>query len=148
MRKGYKLEHEIAKVLQCADKLGCHCHKNHPCRTVSGIYIEGEPFDYEVFLPDGVDVFDAKEVSGKAWYMRDKDIRQCNELVKCGRSRACRAYFLLLFDGGDVRTVSAEHAAAVLKKGCKTITKGECGGWDLTDRLKELSSQRQTSCQT
>lgn len=147
MRKGHSFEHEIDKVLKFADKIGCHCHKNHPNRTVSGEYLEGEPFDYEIFLPYGVDVFDAKEVDGKEWHMKQKDIRQCNELMKC-KSDICRAYFLLLFNKQDVVCVDAEDVANVLKGGHKTVKKELGYKWDLIDRLKELSFKKQTNCQT
>lgn len=137
MRKGHKFEEWIEKkVMRGVEALGCHWHKNEPRRTLDGVFIAGEPFDYEVFMPDGTDVFDAKDIRSKAWYLKDKDLRQCNELVKCGRA-GCRAYFLLRFDGTDVRAISAIKTAAILAAGCRTVTRGDCTDWELIDRIKK-----------
>ena len=51
MKKGSYLEREIDRVLKFLDTRGIHGHKNHPKRLNDGTYIEGEPFDYEVFSP-------------------------------------------------------------------------------------------------
>ena len=48
MRRGYELENELNRLSKYLNANGIHMHKNHPRRTEQGIYLEGEPFDYEV----------------------------------------------------------------------------------------------------
>ncbi|MDY3030737.1 MAG: hypothetical protein SOS24_03110 [Clostridia bacterium] len=148
MRKGYVFENEIKRLMSVAEACGMHWHKNNPNRTVNGIYVAGEPYDYEIFLPEGVEVFDAKEVSGRAWHLKDKDVRQCSELCKCAEAANVKAYFVLLFGGSDVRAVSAAHVKEVLTSGSRTVGKDECTEWDLPKRLKHELSKQQTSCRT
>ncbi len=90
-RKGAHLEREMDKVLRYLDTLGIHGHKNHPKRLNDGTYVEGEPFDYEVFSPSRVWTFDTKECEAEAWPLSKAKLSQVNNLVKTG------GFFLVWF---------------------------------------------------
>ncbi len=129
-RRGFQFEEQIQKVCDYVEAIGGHAHKNHPERTVDGIYKKGEPFDYEVFLPNYKAVFDAKECKTRKWHMVDKDIRQCDEMKKC-KNAGLKAYFLICFEGHDVRMIDVDTAIETLKNGSKTISVEGNPGWDL-----------------
>lgn len=99
-------------------------------RLQDGTYISGEPFDYEIFLPNYKAVFDAKECETRKWHMVDKDIKQCDELKKC-KNAGFKAYFLICFEGKDVRMVDVDVAIETLKRGSKTISAEGNPSWDL-----------------
>lgn len=129
-RRGYIFENQIKKVCDYVEAIGGHAHKNHAERLQDGTYIKGEPFDYEIFLPNYKAVFDAKECKDREWRMVDKDIRQCNELKKC-KNAGFKAYFLICFEGHDVRMIDVDEAIRVLRNGRKTIKAEGNPGWDL-----------------
>lgn len=133
-RRGFIFEHQIQKVCEYVEKIGGHTHKNQPERTVDGIYKKGEPFDYEIFLPNYKAVFDAKESKTRKWHMVDKDIRQCNEMKKC-KNAGLKAYFLICFEGRDVRMIDVDTAIATLRNGSRTISAEGNPSWDLIDIL-------------
>lgn len=128
-RRGYIFENQIKKVCDYVEAIGGHAHKNHAERLQDGTYIKGEPFDYEIFLPNYKAVFDAKEVKTDKWHMVDKDIRQCNELKKC-KNAGFEAYFLICSQG-IVRMIDVDIAIETLKKGSKTISLPGNPEWDL-----------------
>ena len=64
-RRGQELESYINSLLLKLEAIGIHGHKNNPLRTMQGITLQGEPFDYEVFMPDCIHLFDAKECSDR-----------------------------------------------------------------------------------
>ena len=76
MVKGRFFEKEIEKVIEYVEKLGFHGHKNNPYRLADGTYIKGENFDYEIFLPQRHDCFDAKQCTTDTWHILKKDIKQ------------------------------------------------------------------------
>ena len=129
-RRGYKFENQIKKVCDYVEAIGGHAHKNHAERLQDGTYINGEPFDYEVFLPNYKAVFDAKECKTRKWHMVDKDIKQCNEMKKCKNS-GFKAYFLICFEGSDVRMIDVDTAIETLNKGKRTIFAEGQPTWDL-----------------
>lgn len=133
-RRGFIFENQIKKVCDYVEAIGGHAHKNHPERTIDGTYIKGEPFDYEIFLPNYKAVFDAKECKTKKWHMVDKDIRQCNEMKKC-KNAGLKAYFLICFEGKRVRMVDVDTAIATLKGGSKIISEEGNPTWDLIEML-------------
>lgn len=133
-RRGFIFENQIKKVCDYVEAIGGHAHKNHPERTIDGTYIKGEPFDYEIFLPNYKAVFDAKECKTKKWHMVDKDIRQCNEMKKC-KNAGLKAYFLICFEGKRVRMVDVDTAIATLKGGSKIISAEGNPTWDLIEML-------------
>lgn len=117
MKKGSYLEREIDRVLKFLDARGIHGHKNHPKRLNDGTYIEGEPFDYEVFSPSRLWCFDTKECESDAWPLSKAKLSQVDSLVKCARAGA-EAFFLVWF-AKTRRLVrfDAELIAARLGKG-------------------------------
>ena len=90
MQKGRNFEKEIEKVIEYIKKIGFHGHKNHPKRLQDGTYLEGESFDYEIFLPNRHDCFDAKQCKSDTWHILKKDIKQTNELKKC-KNAGCKS---------------------------------------------------------
>ncbi len=134
MRKGYKFEQQIQKVLDYVNSIGGHAHKNHPERTVDGTYIKGEVFDYEVFLPHYKACFDAKEVETDTWRMQQKDIIQAENLKHC-KNAGISAYFLIYFKSKGVLQIDVDKVIEILKKGKKSIswTLGE--NWSLLEVL-------------
>lgn len=134
-RRGYQFEQQIQKVCDYVEAIGGHAHKNHAERLQDGTYIKGEPFDYEIFLPNYKAVFDAKESKTRKWHMVDKDVRQCNEMKKC-KNAGIKAYFLICFEGKDVRMIDVDTAIETLKQGKKTISAEGNPSWDLIKILK------------
>ena len=133
-RRGYQFENKIKQVCDYIEEIGGHAHKNHAERLQDGTYIKGEPFDYEIFLPNYKAVFDAKECKTRQWHMVDKDIRQCDEMKKC-KNAGLKAYFLICFEGHDVRMIDVDTAIATLRSGSKTISAADNPKWDLIEIL-------------
>ena len=133
-RRGYIFENQIQKVCDYVEAIGGHAHKNYPERLQDGTYIKGEPFDYEIFLPEYKAVFDAKECKTRKWRMVEKDIRQCNEMKKC-KNAGLKAYFLICFENGDVRMIDVDTVIDILKTGSKTIPAEGNPQWDLIKML-------------
>lgn len=134
-RRGYQFENQIKKVCEYINSIGGFAHKLCAERTIQGTFIKGEPFDYIVLTKNYKAVFDAKEVKTDKWHMKDKDIRQCNELKKC-KNAGIKAYFLIYSDG-VVRMIDVDTVIETLKKGSKTISLLGHPNWDLIDFLKE-----------
>lgn len=135
-RRGFLFENQIKKVCDYVEAIGGHAHKNHAERLQDGTYIKGEPFDYEIFLPCYKAVFDAKECKTRKWHMLDKDIKQCNEMKKC-KNAGFKAYFLICFEGKDVRMIDVDTAIETLKQGSKTISAEGNPSWDLIEILRQ-----------
>ena len=134
MQKGRSFEKQIEKVIEYIEKLGFHGHKNYAKRTSEGLYLEGECFDYEIFLPNRHDCFDAKESKTDTWHIVKKDIRQVNELKKC-KNAGCNAYFLICFENKDVRMVDVDIVIEYLKQNKKNIKKQGLRKWDLIEYI-------------
>lgn len=139
-RRGNQFENQIQKVCDYVEAIGGHAHKNHPERTVDGIYKKGEPFDYEIFLPNRHDCFDAKQCDTDTWHVVKKDIRQVNELKKC-KNAGCNAYFLICFENKDVRMIDVDTVIEYLKQNKKSIKKGGLPSWDLIRVLGESNAK-------
>lgn len=136
MRKGHKLEQQIQKVLDYVNGIGYHAHKNHPNRTVDGVYLEGEPFDYEIMIPGRTDCFDAKETSGEIWHIKEKDIKQADNLKHAKKSGA-NAYFLIQFGKGTYpMMIDVDCVINVLENNKKSVPKALGVKWDLVEVLK------------
>ena len=134
-RRGFIFENQIKKVCDYVEAIGGHAHKNNPERLQDGTYIKGEPFDYEIFLPNYKAVFDAKECKTRKWQMVEKDIKQCNEMKKC-KNTGFKAYFLICFEGHDVRMIDVDIVISNLRNGSKTISAEGNPTWDLIKILK------------
>ena len=55
---------------------------------------------------------------------------QCDEMKKC-KNAGLKAYFLICFEGHDVRMIDVDTAIATLKSGSKTISAAGNPSWDL-----------------
>ena len=135
-RRGFQFENQIKKVCEYVEAIGGHAHKNHAERLQDGTYIKGEPFDYEIFLPNYKAVFDAKECKTDAWHIVKKDIKQANELKKC-KNAGCNAYFLICFENRDVRQIDVDIVIDYLKQNKKSIRKQGLPTWELIKKLEE-----------
>ena len=135
MQRGRSFEKQIEKVCEYVEKIGGHAHKNHPKRLQDGTYIKGEPFDYEIFLPNYKCVFDAKECKTDTWHIVKKDILQANELKKC-KNTGLNGYFLICFEGKDVRQLDVDIVIDYLKNNRKSIKKDGLPNWELINILK------------
>jgi len=135
-RRGYKLEHEIDKVIKYIDSTNGFATKLYPNKTIDGIFIAGEPFDYFILLPKYKVAFDAKECAGTTWNMKPKDIKQANNLKKV-KNAGLHAYFLILFENKDVRQIDIDEVIEVLKQGKKSISMELGKEWEL---IKILNS--------
>ncbi len=96
MRKGHRLEKIIDDWFKVLDSQGVACHRHHAKRTIDGIFLEGEQFDYEIIKDKKVYCFDAKEVAGTVWRPLQKDFKQANHLIKC-KANGAEAFFLCYF---------------------------------------------------
>jgi hypothetical protein len=93
MQKGHAFEKQVEKVADYINTSGGHAHKNHAERTIEGTYIKGEPFDWEMFIPNYHCAFDTKECKDDTWHMQPKDIVQAENLKHC-KNAGLEAYFL------------------------------------------------------
>lgn len=141
MRRGFYLENELNRVMTWLNSAGIHAHKNHARRTEAGIWIEGEPFDYEVFSKGTLYCFDAKECAGKRWNLSNAKPHQLNNLMVCAQNGA-QAFFLVLFtETRKLKRFNAELVCNALAAGQKSFTADEGADWDWT----ELSRSRKRS---
>lgn len=136
MQKGKSFEAQIDKVIEYIEKKGFHGHKNNPQRLEDGTYIKGECFDYEIFLPNRHDCFDAKQCKDDKWHILKKDIKQANELKKC-KNAGCNSYFLICFSYKNVKMIDVDDVTKALLQNRKTIYEHETKNWDLIDKIKE-----------
>lgn len=136
MQKGRSFEKQIEKVIDHIEKLGFHGHKNYAKRLEDGTYIAGESFDYEIFLPNRHDCFDAKQCDTDTWHIVKKDVRQVNELKKC-KNAGCNAYFLICFENKDVRMIDVDLVIDYLMKNIKSIKKYGLPEWNLIQELRK-----------
>lgn len=144
MRRGYKFENEIQKVADYINSVGGHAHKNNAERTIDGIYLKGEPFDYEIFLPEYKCVFDSKECKTDVWHMQKKDILQAENLKHC-KNCGLEAYFLICFESDNVVQIDIDDVIEVLKTGKKSIHKEIGKKWELLEIIKHLNQERTKS---
>ena len=142
MQKGHSFEKQIEKVIDYIEKLGFHGHKNYAKRLQDGTYIEGECFDYEIFLPNRHDCFDAKQCDTDIWHIVKKDVRQVNELKKC-KNAGCNAYFLICFESKDVRMLDVDTVINNLKNNIKSIKKYGLPEWNLIEQIKKLKAREE-----
>lgn len=128
MRRGYFLEGQLTKVLDHLNSIGIHAHKNHPKRTADGTYIEGEPFDYEVFCSPP-HVFDAKEAKGTRWSLSNAKPSQIKHLLNC-HNHGAEAYFLVLFQGFILRRFDVTDVVDALANGKGSLGISDGRAWD------------------
>lgn len=133
MRRGYEFENELNRVSKYLNANGIHMHKNHARRTEQGIYLEGEPFDYEVISGGIIHCFDAKECSQDSWILKNAKLNQLNNLLVC-RKNGAQAYFLVWFKKtNQIIRFDAEVIQKALTEGRKSIKAGEGKTWQWTE---------------
>ena len=131
MRRGHEFEAELNRVSKYLNANGIHMHKNHAHRTEQGIYLEGEPFDYEVISGGVIHCFDAKECAGKRWNLSNAKLSQLNNLLVC-RKNGAQAYF---WNENTVIRFDAELVRQKLADGQKSLIKEEGKQWQWTELL-------------
>ena len=135
MRRGYEFECELNRVSKYLNANGIHMHKNHARRTEQGIYLEGEPFDYEVISGGVIHCFDAKECAGKRWNLSNAKLSQLNNLLVCQKNGA-QAYFLVWYRNENaIIRFDAELVRQKLAEGQKSLTSEEGVKWEWTELL-------------
>ena len=135
MRRGHEFEAELNRVSKYLNANGIHMHKNHARRTEQGVYLEGEPFDYEVISGGVIHCFDAKECAGKRWNLSNAKLSQLNNLLVCQKNGA-QAYFLVWYRNENaVIRFDAELVRQKLADGQKSLTSEEGVKWEWTELL-------------
>lgn len=129
MRRGHYLESQIGKVFEYLGSVGIHAHKNHAKRSVDGTYLEGEPFDYEVFAHGTLHCFDAKEAQRDRWALGNAKPSQVRHLLDC-RKHGAEAYFLVLFGNKILRRFDVEYVLLALQEGRGSLRVDEGSEWD------------------
>ena len=133
MRRGFEFENELNRVSKYLNSKGVHMHKNHAHRTESGIYLEGEPFDYEVVSGGTLHCFDAKECSAKSWSLSNAKLTQLNNLLACQKNGA-QAYFLVWFRNvNKIVRFDVELVKQALIDGKKSLKPEEGKSWQWTE---------------
>ena len=141
MRRGYKLEAELSRLSRYLNASGIHMHKNQARRTEQGVYLEGEPFDYEILVSGTLHCFDAKECAGRSWPLSKAKLSQLNNLLICAKNGA-HAYFLVWYKASNqLVRYDAEQIRQALLSGRKSITPEEGEKWEWT----ELVTSRNTT---
>ena len=139
MRRGHEFEAELNRVSKYLNANGIHMHKNHARRTEQGIYLEGEPFDYEVISGGIIHCFDAKECAGRRWNLSNAKMSQLNNLLVC-RKNGAQAYFLVWYRNENaIIRFDAELVRQKLADGQKSLTLEEGKKWEWTELLTSKS---------
>lgn len=131
MRRGFEFEIQLERLATYLNTIGVHMHKNHARRTNEGVYIEGEPFDYEILCDGKLHCFDAKECEGKRWSLKNAKPQQLNNLLICAKNGA-EAYFLVLFKPDRIVRFNADLVQKALSKGGKSLGPEDGTKWDWT----------------
>ena len=136
MRRGFEFENELNRVSKYLASIGIHMHKNHVHRTESGLYLEGEPFDYEVIANGHFHCFDAKECSAKSWSLKNAKLNQVNSLCMC-KNNGAQAYFLVWFKTlNKIIRFDADLVKNALINGRKSLKPDEGEIWEWTELQK------------
>ena len=143
MRRGYEFEAELSRLSKYLNGKGIHMHKNNALRTQQGVYLEGEPFDYEIIVDGIVHCFDAKECVGSRWNLSNAKLSQLRNLLVCQKNGA-QAYFLVWYrNENDIIRYDAEIIRQKLADGVKSVTPKEGEKWEWTELL---TSRTNTGC--
>ena len=89
-------ENQINKLVDSIIKSGYFGTKLHPHRLHDGTYVDGEPFDYMIALPEYKACFDAKSIHGDSWKFEKKDIKQAANLKHC-KNAGLDSFFIVYF---------------------------------------------------
>ena len=133
MRRGFEFEAELARLSKYLNSRGIHMHKNHARRTEQGVYLEGEPFDYEVLSSGVLHCFDAKECTTPRWNLKNAKLSQLNNLLVCQKNGA-QAYFLVWYRNiNAIIRYDAELIKQKLTNCAKSVTPQEGVKWEWTE---------------
>ena len=133
MRRGAEFENELNRLSNYLNSIGVHMHKNHAKRTISGIYLEGEPFDYEIIINGVIHCFDAKECAAGTWNLSNAKLSQLNNLLVC-QNNGAQAYFLVWFKKKNkIIRFNADVVKNAIDNGKKSLTPKEGFVWDWTE---------------
>jgi penicillin-binding protein-related factor A (putative recombinase) len=127
-QRGRFLEAQIESLLNYLNSNGIHAHKNYAHRTIEGVFLSGEPFDYEIFT-NPVHVFDAKETQQITWNLQNAKPHQIKHLLDC-KNHGAEAYFLVLFQNQDFRRFDVDVVRQALIDGRKSLGKDEGTTWN------------------
>ena len=153
MQKGKDFEDNIKALIKDLNALGIHGHKNNPLRVMNGAVIEGEPFDFEIFLPHAVHVFDTKECATPTcrWHIgqftgsnqNNRRLQaQTERLLQCGANTYCRAYFLVHFiqATGNHKYImfTPQTVLTAIEEGRKFLTWKDGAEWSIPAELEHI----------
>jgi penicillin-binding protein-related factor A (putative recombinase) len=127
-QRGAYFQTQIDRLFDVLKARGIHCHKNHARRTIDGAFVEGEPFDYEIFV-NPPHVFDAKETRGDRWPLSNAKPHQVKALLDCA-AHGAEGYFLVLFGDREIRRFDAGFVRDAMARGCRSLEKDEGKEWD------------------
>jgi penicillin-binding protein-related factor A (putative recombinase) len=132
------LESQIDKLILKIDKMGYHAHKNNASRNFDGTYLAGEPYDYDLFLPEYCACFDAKMCQSKSYSIKDKDIKQINNLAKCKKA-GMDSFFLIYFSTAKkLLKFDVDILIGILESGKKSINIEKGVKWDIDNKLLDI----------
>lgn len=137
-QRGTYLESEIQRVVDYLNGAGYHAHKNHAQRTLDGTFIQGEPYDYEIFANGKLTCFDAKECKGKRWNFRNAKPAQIKNLSNC-KKQGAEAFFLVYFSPPVNRLVKydVDKLISAMAAGVKSFTADEGVTWDWKEAISD-----------
>lgn len=131
------LEYQIDKLIEKIDKMGFHAHKNNASRNFDGKYIQGEPYDYDMFLPGYCACFDAKMCQKSSYNIKDKDIKQINNLAKCKKA-GMDSFFIIYFSSAKkLLKYDVDILVEILESGKKSINMDKGIKWDIDNIIKK-----------
>lgn len=139
---GKFLERQVDDLVKYTINSGFFAHKLKPNRTHNGVYIkgQGEPFDFIFLLRDCCLAFDAKETVTDKYNIRDKDIKQLNNLKKA-KNAGADAFLLILFPEQHLCQIDVDEVIEILESGRRTIHYENCEISNIDRRVRE-------SCET
>jgi len=136
MRRGYSFEHQLDKLIDYINKAGYHAHKNHVKRADDGTYLQGEPYDYEIFTDDYKACFDAKESQQKSWNLSNAKLTQVENLKHC-KNAGMDAFFLVYYyPNKQYIKFDVDFVINCLKEGKKSLKMSDGEVWHFVDDFR------------
>lgn len=133
MRRGFTLETQFNNLIKYVNASGGHAHKNNASRLIDGTFVQGEPFDYEVFIDGKMMMFDAKECKADKWQFFDKDVKQAENLKNC-KANGFDAFFAVYFyNTKKLIKFDVDIFIKALADGRKSLTPSEGSEWSFEE---------------
>lgn len=133
-----EFESQINKLIDYINKTGYHAHKNHPQRLHDGKYIGGEPYDYEIMLPDYKACFDAKGIHQDIWKFEPKDIKQADHLKHCKNAGIDSFFLVYFYKFKKMVKFDVDIFLGALAEGRKNLKADEGTEWKEWERCKRI----------